>query len=181
MARDAIALFTILALQYFRPASSENYVQCKGVLTKRCVRPVYICCSRICNNIFRSISSTPVCLCYYCTKFIVSIELQLEMSTPTSYYVPLDSTIQISCTVRSSETIRWTVRTAGSIGFLLFSELVGIQIEEIPPTPLSSTQNQGQLIINSTLELNGATVRCGARTGNTVGNSAQATLIVQGK
>ena len=103
------------------------------------------------------------------------------MSTPTSYYVPPDSIIQISCTVGSSETIRWTVRTAGSMGFLLFSELVGIQIEEIPPTPLSSTQNQGQLIVNSTLEFNGATVRCGARTGNTVGNSAQATLIVHGK
>ena len=67
------------------------------------------------------------------------------------------------------------------MGFLSLSELVGIEIEEIPLTPLSSTQNQGQLIINSTLELNGSTIRCGARTGNVVGNSAQATLNVQDK
>ena len=103
------------------------------------------------------------------------------MSIPTSYYVPPDSTIQISCTVGSSETTRWTVRTAGSMDFLSLLELVGTQIKEVPPTPLSSTQNQGHLIINSTMELNGATIRCGARTGNAVGNSAQATLIVHGK
>ena len=117
----------------------------------------------------------------YTMIIIVSIELQLEMSTSASYYMPLDSTIQISCTVGSSETVRWAVRTAGSTQFLSLSELVGIQIEEIPPTPLSSTQNQGQLIINNTLELNSATIRCNARTGNALGSSMQATLTVHGK
>lgn len=101
------------------------------------------------------------------------------MSTLTSY-VPLNSTIQISCIVGRSETIRWTVSTAGSTDFLTLSEITNIHIEQIPLTPLNSTKSQGQLLINTTLELNFTNIRCGARTGDAITSRSQATIVVDG-
>lgn len=115
-----------------------------------------------------------------CLYILVSIELQpAEMSTLTSY-VPFNSAIQISCIVGRSETIRWTVSTAVSTEFLTLSQITSIHIAQIPLTPLNSTKSQGQLLINTTLELNFTTIRCGARNGDTITSISQATIVVDG-
>ena len=68
------------------------------------------------------------------------------------------------------------------MAFLPLTILAGsfILIEELPLMSLISTQNQGQLLINGTLELNGTTVRCNPITGITAGGAMQTSLIVNG-
>ena len=97
-------------------------------------------------------------------------------------YIPQESSVYINCTAESSQNPGWTIQLPGRTATLQFTFPASISTLNdrgfylLPEIDLGMTMKTIQLLINSTIGINGTVVRCDdTGTGNLI---AHTTLFV---
>ena len=100
-------------------------------------------------------------------------------------YIPQESVVHINCTAEICQNPGWTIQLPGRTGTLQFAFEASIRalndhgFYQLPESDVGITMTTIQLLINSTVGINGTVVRCDdTGTGNLI---ARTILLVQGE
>ena len=92
----------------------------------------------------------------------VGVALPWESNT----YIPKQASVYINCTAESSQNPGWTIQLPGRSGTLQFAFPASIRtlndhgFYQLPEVDLGMTMKIIQLLINSTMGINGTVIRC---------------------